>query len=239
MKPNRILRFEMPDSPVSGGPRNCGCRAYECECTVVDSLVLFKQALTLKPYDAIFCIKGMALLHALEAMEAAHAVRPEVTFLYLTSQAADAWGGPAGKEVSALSRSLDLRILDRLRIFSKGDEAGLFHDLVCSFLAQSKEKLGGLRKSAGLRDFPSLAKAAHGLKGLSLNFGALAMTRKCDALQSAAEAGEWPAVVEALAELSDALTDTRIAFSTLPGLDGREMGSMTSAVAPPIAPGTA
>jgi HPt (histidine-containing phosphotransfer) domain-containing protein len=239
MKPNRILRFEMPDSPLLDGRRNCGCKTDACGCMVVDSLVLFKMALTFKPYDAIFCIKGMALLHALEALEAAHTACPEVTFLYLTSQAAAAWDGFPGKEATALSKSLDLRILNRLRVFSKGDEAGLFQDLVCRFLEQSKEKLGGLNKSAGLRDFPSLAKAAHGLKGLSLNFGAFAMTRKCDALQSAAEAGEWPAVVEALAGLKDALTDTLIAFSTLPGLDGLETGIAAPAIMQAIAPRTA
>jgi PAS domain S-box-containing protein len=398
MRPKRILRFEMADSPALDGPRACVPWTEDRPCVVVDSLARFKLALTVRPYDAILCINGMPRPDALGAMETAHAACPQVAFLFLTPQAADAWEGSldrgglpfppiagpvapmeakalreaherlrrdqgnlrallensgdpmlsldldfrvmaynsrasllalkltghplshgcaflehleeprreiwrrigdrikagesfrqeftlqvqgrplildvvlspvldngvlsgiaiAGRDLTqareserrhrekenrdaleilhsrdrleaegiknaaGMSGSLDLRILDRLRLLSEGDEGRTFQDLVCGFLEQSMEKVVGLGKFAEIRDFPSLAKAAHGLKGLSLNFGALAMTRKCDALQSAAEAGGKQAVVEALAGLKDALTDTRIAFSRLPGLDGRE-----------------
>lgn len=108
---------------------------------------------------------------------------------------------------------LDLAILNRLRSLSEEGEDGFFPQLISDFLAQSSEKLGKLGECSGLGDFESMAKLAHGLKGLSLNFGALAMTRNCDALQSAAEARDASVVSEILARLETALADTRAALS--------------------------
>jgi CheY-like chemotaxis protein/HPt (histidine-containing phosphotransfer) domain-containing protein len=148
-------------------------------------------------------------------------------------EGADAAGGrPVDKETILHFEGLDLRILDRLRALSEGDEEGMFLDLVSSFLEQSVVKIGELGKMAASREFSSLAKAAHGLKGLSLNFGALAMTRTCDMLQSAAESKDGPTVLETLAQLKSAFGYTRIALSGLPGLGGQGWENTKPALAP-------
>ncbi len=115
---------------------------------------------------------------------------------------------------------LDLGILNRLRALSEDDGEALFRSLISAFLDQSAQKVEELAGFSDLRDFATVAKAAHVLKGLSLNFGALAMTRNCDALQSAAESGDAAALCEILAHLKKALADTRMALSLQNALGG-------------------
>jgi PAS domain S-box-containing protein len=110
-------------------------------------------------------------------------------------KAALARGAVAGAEAPLATApegeadAVDVRIVERLRAAAGDDAGGLFGELVEGFLAQAREKLAVLEKLAAEGRADELAKAAHGLKGLSLNFGCRGMARVCDAMQRAAGAG--------------------------------------------------
>lgn len=127
---------------------------------------------------------------------------------------------PVEKNSASPWEDLDLRVLDRLRILSEDDESGMFLELVTGFLTHSAEKTIEINKLIAARDFPGLGKAAHGLKGLALNFGALAMSRECDALQRSAGSQDTNGLLEPLGRLEKALIRTRTALTRLSGLGG-------------------
>ncbi len=141
-------------------------------------------------------------------------------------------GKPDESEVPSAADDLDQRILNRLRALSEDDEAGMFLELVSGFLEQSAEKSAELKRLLGAQDYPALGKAAHGLKGLSLNFGAAAMARKCDSLQSAAKIEDRQSALEILSGLDAALARTRVALSGLSGLGGQGWDISTPASQP-------
>ena len=113
---------------------------------------------------------------------------------------------PAALPASAPSAAsetdpIDFRIVERLRA-SIGADDGMFGELVEGFLADAKAKVRGLQGFLAEGKGQELAMMAHGLKGLSLNFGCLAMARKCEAIQRAVgadTAGEAGPVLAALA----------------------------------------
>ncbi len=139
---------------------------------------------------------------------------------------------PAENMTADPGEDLDLRILDRLRLVSEDDEAGMFIELVSAFQEESLRKTSELGKLIADADFPALGKMAHGLKGLSLNFGALAMARECDALQQAAGAGDGRVASEMLTRLSLAYGRTRVALAKLSGSGGPDWNISTPAVTP-------
>ena len=110
---------------------------------------------------------------------------------------------------------IDMRIVDRLRKLSEEDAPGMFRELVQDFLDQSAENLKTLRAHATAGDLVSLAHGAHGLKGLCLNFGALSMARRCDALQRLAGEERRVDFSACLDKLSEAEVRTRLVMQDL------------------------
>jgi CheY-like chemotaxis protein/HPt (histidine-containing phosphotransfer) domain-containing protein len=99
--------------------------------------------------------------------------------------------------------AIDLRIVERLRDASGEEAEGMFGNLVEGFLAQAREKRAGLEGLAAAGRGDELAKAAHGLKGLSLNFGCRGMARLCEGIQRAAGAGNLREAASLAASLAD------------------------------------
>jgi CheY-like chemotaxis protein/HPt (histidine-containing phosphotransfer) domain-containing protein len=121
----------------------------------------------------------------------------------------EAAGGKAAPSQGGDWGGMDLRILDRLRLLGGKESPSIFRDLVRDFLETIPEKGIAIRQLARTRGFRPLAFAAHGLKGLCLNFGALAMARECEALQLAAEGERLDDLPRLLERLSAAEVRTR------------------------------
>jgi HPt (histidine-containing phosphotransfer) domain-containing protein len=113
---------------------------------------------------------------------------------------------------------LDLRIINRLRALSEGEQQDVFREMVSEFLGEAAAKTETLRELAQKRSFPDLAKSAHALKGLCLNFGAMAMARECDDLQRWAGSEEPDKIQSGLARLAVELESAREALSRHAGL---------------------
>lgn len=124
---------------------------------------------------------------------------------------------------SGAAGDIDPGILDRLRLLSSGDVPGMFQELVSGYIEQSETKLEELHGHVEAEDSARIAGVAHGLKGLSLNFGALAMARECDTLQRHCEAGveECRPILKRLRETKGR---TNRALSNLAGLTAPENG---------------
>jgi HPt (histidine-containing phosphotransfer) domain-containing protein len=124
---------------------------------------------------------------------------------------------------------VDLRILDRLRDLGEKESPPVFRKLVQSFLESSAAKLAALRATALVPDFRALAFSAHGLKGMSLNFGALSMARQCEALQVAAEAERREDLPRLLEGLAAAEARTRVVLESMIGTGTPEAEAASSA----------
>jgi CheY-like chemotaxis protein len=132
-------------------------------------------------------------------------------------------GDSSGSQDALVAGDIDLRILDRLRLLSAGDVPGMFQELVSGYIEQSEAKLEDLYGHVEAGDSAQVAGVAHGLKGLSLNFGALAMARECDTLQRLCEAGAEKCR-PILRGLRETKMRTNSALSNLAGLPVPETG---------------
>jgi two-component system sensor histidine kinase/response regulator len=148
-----------------------------------------------------------------------------------TGRSGDAWSAGGMASQGADWDGIDIRILDRLRILGGKESPSIFRDLVRDFLEAIPQKGVAIRELARTRGFRPLAFAAHGLKGLCLNFGALSMARECEALQLAAE-GERPDDLPRLLErLSAAEARTRTFLEGMIGAVAADAGTPAAASA--------
>jgi CheY-like chemotaxis protein len=124
---------------------------------------------------------------------------------------------------------IDIRILDRLRLLGGRESPSVFRDLVLGFLDKGAEKIIAIRELALARELRPLAFAAHGFKGLCLNFGALAMARECGALQGAAEEGRQNDLPRILERLTAEGATTRTFLENMLGTGAADAGTPSAA----------
>ncbi len=125
---------------------------------------------------------------------------------------AAAWKEAPGFRAGREQGGIDLGIVNRLR--SEGDKGDnrSFREMIGEFLRQASEQIVDLAVHFKHREFSQLAKAAHVLKGLCANFGALGLARECDALQRYAENEEAPWIPGILTRLRQSLAQARSVY---------------------------
>jgi HPt (histidine-containing phosphotransfer) domain-containing protein len=111
-----------------------------------------------------------------------------------------------------MQTGLDLGILHRLRGIDEKERVGLFEELIFGFLEQSTDKQGEIARLISERNRPRIVQAAHTLKGMSLNFGAVNMAKECERLQRMAESDREEDLASALARIKEVFALTREAL---------------------------
>jgi HPt (histidine-containing phosphotransfer) domain-containing protein len=127
-----------------------------------------------------------------------------------------------GGETSPLIDDAVLRNIARI-----GSDGGALLARICQLYCQQAPKLlSDLRDVAGHGELSDAAHAAHALKSLCLNVGALRAGNLCDAIETAAAGGDAipPAMISCVTETIDATV------RALPGAAER----IKSALAPPV-----
>lgn len=93
----------------------------------------------------------------------------------------------AAAAAESLILTKDAVVLDRQRLRDLTDgDAEFERELLETFVASVRVLLGDLRASLMARDPASVAKAAHALKGVSLNVGATSMAKCAAELETSA-----------------------------------------------------
>lgn len=105
-----------------------------------------------------------------------------------------------------------------------GGDPHLFNEIVVLFLEDSPQLLERARQGLHDRDMPSLERAAHSLKGLSVNFDADQLASAAHSLEQFAHDGDLERASESLADmerelarLQTELTDFRNSGQGRPG----------------------
>jgi HPt (histidine-containing phosphotransfer) domain-containing protein len=117
------------------------------------------------------------------------------------------------RDADPVQAGIDTRILQRLLDFNVKDRVGLFEELIFGFLEQAGCKIGELEQQMRERDIPRMVQTAHTLKGMSLNFGALALAKECESFQRLAESAENPDLTFSLDRIRDVFSLARETLS--------------------------
>lgn len=91
----------------------------------------------------------------------------------------------------------------------EGEDA---EELFSTYVESIDENCGKLGRESASRDFPSVSKTAHTIKGCALNCGHAEMAEAAKAAEAAAKAGDAAALAE-LAEQMCAIRDSLLAES--------------------------
>ncbi|MGI0129642.1 MAG: response regulator [Thermoplasmata archaeon] len=105
---------------------------------------------------------------------------------------------PRGTEREALSATLDRLTWEHLRELA-GTDATFLPALVAAFLEEGRLLVGRLETAAAEGDAAAMVRGAHSLKSSCAQVGALALARRCAALEARGEAGS-PAAMRSLVE---------------------------------------
>jgi len=105
--------------------------------------------------------------------------------------------GPTGVEAAnAIETAIDHAILDQIR-----DDVGssAVREVIEEFLKSSPSLIATLRQAAARGDAPAIRAVAHNMKGTSATLGAVALSRRCAALESSTGSGS---VADAAAQVA-------------------------------------
>jgi len=99
-------------------------------------------------------------------------------------------------------KSLVWELIDRSATLERlANDESLFRELVDFFLADHGPLVTALETAVVQRDAPALERAAHSLKGLAANLGAVAVADVAAELEGAGRQKTWPPVETALPRL--------------------------------------
>lgn len=96
---------------------------------------------------------------------------------------------------------LDLSVLNDLRDLGGDGESDLFADLLSVFLTETPQRIAEMRAAVDSDDRGAVGHAAHKLRGSSGCYGAVRMTRLCEALESMALTGDLTELEHTVHEL--------------------------------------
>ena len=111
--------------------------------------------------------------------------------------------------VNGRAAVLDDEIVQRLRGLRGAADPTLFARLMELFQESAEQQIKAMRLAAGAGDASGLQKAAHALKGASLNIGASAMAESCRQLENLDNSGSVAGATELLGQLDAAFVQVR------------------------------
>lgn len=88
-----------------------------------------------------------------------------------------------------------------------GDDEQLFRDMVGFLVEDGPRWWSEIQRALAARDILRLHRAAHTLKGLVSNFGAVRAVDAAAQIEHLARSGEWELIEERVPELGAALTE--------------------------------
>jgi HPt (histidine-containing phosphotransfer) domain-containing protein len=95
---------------------------------------------------------------------------------------------PPDRAAPVVQPGLDAATLDELRALA-GDDPAILDELIATFLEDAPALLNAMRDAIERQDADALRLAAHSLKSAGAQFGALALSAQCKALEQQAKAG--------------------------------------------------
>ena len=99
-----------------------------------------------------------------------------------------------------------------------GDDADAGRQLLADFLAATADDLAALDAARGAGDAPAIARQAHRIKGAAQLVGATELASCAEALDAAARAGDWDALLPLAEDLATAAQRLRLLVAS--GLHG-------------------
>ena len=113
--------------------------------------------------------------------------------------------------------TLDVSVIDSLRVLEAGGATGLVAKVVEKFLENSTELASQIRIAATERDPASIVRAAHDLKSSSAHVGVLKLSELAKQLETLGRAGSMEGVPELVSRMSEELGAAVEALSDLGG----------------------
>jgi two-component system sensor histidine kinase/response regulator len=95
---------------------------------------------------------------------------------------------PGGEQASATEITIDVHVLDELRILGGTDEQGFLAELVDQFVRDTEPRLVRLREALELGDALGVGRIAHSIRGSSSQLGGRRLAQACTALEKTANA---------------------------------------------------
>jgi HPt (histidine-containing phosphotransfer) domain-containing protein len=86
----------------------------------------------------------------------------------------------------SMDAALDLNVLQAVVEIVGADEPSVVVDLIDTFLTDSQRQVDELRRSFASGDIKNVHRLAHSMKSSSATFGAMALSRICEALERSA-----------------------------------------------------
>ncbi len=101
---------------------------------------------------------------------------------------------PAGGAPEETEPDISEKALEDLAALGEAGDEDFLRELVEVFLADAPEQIGVMRESRARSELAELKRAAHSVKGASVNFGATRLRDECQKLENRAKAGELDGV---------------------------------------------
>jgi CheY-like chemotaxis protein len=100
------------------------------------------------------------------------------------------WGSKnkcSGKKVNNMEKLINKDVLEKLKTMDETDGGSFVKEITGLFIEQIPELVGSIKTSYEKKDYKSLARAAHSLKGASLNMGAESLSSICRNIEETAK----------------------------------------------------
>jgi HPt (histidine-containing phosphotransfer) domain-containing protein len=115
-----------------------------------------------------------------------------------------------------VSTPLDQDTLNSLRELASPDQPEFLKQLFTLFIESSPTRIQTIQSSLKKNDLNAIAREAHTLKSSSANIGALALSKLCQDLETAARSSNTSVVSLEAAKLQAALDSVLAAIAQLP-----------------------
>jgi CheY-like chemotaxis protein len=125
------------------------------------------------------------------------------------------WASEAGKQRTSHPEAIDQERIAELEEMERRAKKNLIQELVTVYLEDLPVMLAAVQNGLASGDVAAAGKAAHRLKGTSLNVGANALADVCRIIESKARAGDSKGLPELLPDLEQQVRDAGEALRAL------------------------
>jgi histidine phosphotransfer protein HptB len=112
---------------------------------------------------------------------------------------------------------IDPQAIENLRALSPDEDGAFLRELIEIYLQDTPERLNELEAALAAQDAPTLARAAHTIKGSSSNFGATKFTRLAQEIELCGKSANLVAVAAVLPDFKAEYARVKQALSQITG----------------------